>query len=216
MSWQGEPLPRGRHKLSREVVELSQRGRLVRAMIELVAERGYAATTVPEVVAKARVSRNAFYKHFTDKTDCFIAVSNDVNRELLDGLYAFASEETWLDALREGMAFYLGYFRDRPAFSRTYFLELPSAGERALAQREEAYVEWRALFEALAARARTEQRGLPPLSPLAARAVVVMVTELVAEEVRAGRVGELVELRHELVPLIVRLLATDELAETLD
>ena len=159
MSWQGEPLPRGRHKLSREVVELSQRGRLVRAMVELVAERGYAATTVPEVVAKARVSRNAFYKHFADKTDCFIAVANDVNRELLDGLYAFAGESTWLDALRKGMDFYLGYWAERPAFSRTYFLELPAAGERALAQREEAYVEWRALFEALAARARAEQPG---------------------------------------------------------
>src|SRR5687767_3363754 len=136
MTWQGEPLPRGRHKLSREVVESSQRERIVRAMIELVAEHGYAATTVPAVVAKARVSRNAFYEHFADKTDCFIAVANEVNRELLDGLYEFASEETWLEALSNGMEFYLGYFEDRPAFSRTYFLELPAAGERALEQRE--------------------------------------------------------------------------------
>jgi AcrR family transcriptional regulator len=212
MTWQGEPLPRGRHKLSREVVDLSQRGRLVRAMVELVAEHGYAATTVPAVVAKARVSRNAFYKHFADKADCFIAVANDVNRELLDGLYGFAGESTWLDALGRGMDFYLGFWAERPAFSRTYFLELPAAGERAIAQREEAYVEWRALFAALAARARMEEPSLPPLSPLAARAVVVMVTELVAEEVRAGRTAELEELRHELVPLIVRLLASDLVA----
>ena len=215
MSWQGEPLPRGRHKLSREVVESSQRERLVRAMIELVAERGYAATTVPAVVAKARVSRNAFYEHFADKTDCFIAVANQVNRELLDGLYEFAREETWLEALSHGMDFYLGYFQDRPAFSRTYFLELPAAGERALEQRERAYVEWRAMFEGLGARARAEHAGLPPLSPFAVRAIVVMVTELVAEEVRAGRIAQLRDLRHELVPLVVRLLATDEVAAPL-
>ena len=128
-------------------------------MVELVAERGYAATTVPEVVAKARVSRNAFYEHFADKTDCFIAVANDVNRELLDGLYGFAGESTWLDALGKGMDFYLGYWAERPAFSRTYFLELPAAGERALAQREEAYVEWRALFDGARGARADEEPG---------------------------------------------------------
>ena len=56
----GEPLPRGRHKLGAEAVRASQRERLIRAMLETVAERGYEATTVPEVVARARVSRNAF------------------------------------------------------------------------------------------------------------------------------------------------------------
>ena len=210
MSWQGQPLPRGRHKLSRETVRDSQRERLVRAMVELVAADGYAATSVPKVVAKARVSRNAFYEHFDDKTDCFIAVADAVNRELLDGLYAFATEPTWVDAHVKGMGWYLRYWTDRPAFGRAYFLELPTAGERALTQRERAYVEWRAMFAALAERARAEQPDLPPLQPLAIRALIVTVTELIAEEVRAGRIDELPELRHGLVPITLRLLAGDD------
>jgi AcrR family transcriptional regulator len=211
--WRGEPLPRGRHKLSRKVVRESQRERILRAMVELVAEHGYAATTVPNVVAAARVSRNAFYHHFADKTECFIAVCDEVARELLDGLYAFAAEETWIDAHVKGMDWYLAFWKERPAFSRAYFLELPTAGERAIAQRERAYAEFRAMFVALGERARAEHPELPPLSPLVPRALVPMITELLAEEVRAGRTDKLDELRDELVPLTLRLLASDAVAE---
>jgi AcrR family transcriptional regulator len=213
VSWRGEPLPRGRHNLSPETVRESQRARILRAMVELVAEHGYADTTVPNVVAAARVSRNAFYEHFTDKTDCFIAVCDEVNRELLAGMFSFASEPTWVDALSKGMDHYLAYWRDRPAFSRSYLIELPMAGERATAQRERAYEEWRALFGALGARARAEQPELPPLSPLVPRAIVVMVSELLAEEVRAGRIDRLPELRDDLLRMILRLLAGDAVAD---
>ena len=85
-AWQGEPLPRGRHKLAPDDVRASQRERLVRAMLETVAERGYEATTVPDVVARARVSRNAFYEFFDDKIDCFIAACDDAAAEMLDQL----------------------------------------------------------------------------------------------------------------------------------
>jgi AcrR family transcriptional regulator len=215
MTWRGEPLPRGRHSLSAETVRDSQRARLLRAMVELVGERGYAATTVPAVVAAARVSRNAFYEHFADKTDCFIAVCDESASELLDGLLGFASAETWFDAVRDGMGFYLRHWQERPAFSRAYFVELPSAGGRALDQRERQYARFRAMFDALGARARAETPGLPPLSSVVPRAIVVAITELIAEEVRAGRTGQLEELHDDLLHLIVRLLATDAVAADL-
>jgi AcrR family transcriptional regulator len=211
-TWRGEPLPRGRHNRSPEDVRESQRAPIRRAMGELVAEHGYAGTTVPNVVAAARVSRNAFYEHFSDKTDCFIAVCDDVNRELLDGMFAFASEETWTEAISNGIDFYLEYWQSRPAFSRAYLIELPTAGERATEQRERAYVQWRAMFEALGERARAEQPDLPPLSPLVPRAIVVMVSELLAEEVRAGRIDRLTALRDDLLRMILRLLADDSVA----
>ncbi len=111
------------------------------------------------------------------------------------------------------MDFYISYWRDRPAFSRAYLTELPSAGDRATAQRERAYVLWRALFEALGARARDEQPELPPLSPLAPRVIVVAMVELLAEEVRAGRLDRLGDLRDELLRFVLRLLANDAVAD---
>jgi AcrR family transcriptional regulator len=42
-------------------------------MVGAVAAKGYAATTVADVLVRARVSRSAFYEQFRDKEDCFLA-----------------------------------------------------------------------------------------------------------------------------------------------
>jgi AcrR family transcriptional regulator len=201
-----QPLPRGRHKLPPHVVRASQRERLLQAMLDSVAERGYEATTVPQVVAAARVSRNAFYELFTDKLDCFLALCDQAATEMLDTLIAQARRSDWVDALRSGTALYLRWWREHPAFSRAYFLELPSAGPRAIEQRDRAYARFRDMYEALGRWARVQQPGLPPLAPIVPRMLVVATTELVAEEVRAGRVDRLDELEDELVALMTKLL----------
>jgi AcrR family transcriptional regulator len=198
-------LPRGRHNLPAEVVRASQRERLLRAMLEGVAERGYEATTVPQVVAEAKVSRNAFYALFADKTDCFLALCDELAGEVLDDI-SNPTQDAWLAALRAGTARYLRFWQDRPAFSRTYFVELPSAGIRAIEQRARQYERFRAMFDGLAAWARAQEPDLPPLGPLATRAIVLGVTEIIAEEVRAGRTDRLTGLEDELVELIVLLL----------
>src|SRR5882724_3806888 len=64
-------LPSGRHGLAREAVVASQRGRLLDAMAEVVAEKGYQATTVADVVERAGVSRRTFYEQFPDREACF-------------------------------------------------------------------------------------------------------------------------------------------------
>ena len=46
-------LPRGPHQLSRDEVRRSQRERLLEAMTEAVAEKGYANTVVADVVARS-------------------------------------------------------------------------------------------------------------------------------------------------------------------
>jgi AcrR family transcriptional regulator len=207
--WQAEPLPRGRHKLAPEAVRASQRERLLRAMLECVAEDGYEATTVPEVVAKARVSRNAFYELFADKTDCFIAACDQAAQGLLEELLALAAEPDWIEAARRGAGIYLRWWQERPGLSRAYFLGLPQAGERAVAQRERNYEPFRAMFRDLAGRARAEQSDLSPLPAIVPRVLVLAITELVAEEVRAGRVDSLTALEDEIFFLIVRLLADD-------
>src|SRR3954454_21266665 len=123
-------LPKGRHNLPLHVVRESQRERLLEAMLNSVAERGYAATTVPQVVADAKVSRNAFYALFTDKTDCFIALCDELAEELLR-YFASLEGDTWMDLLRSGTQHYLRFWSENPAFARTYFVELPAAGPRA-------------------------------------------------------------------------------------
>jgi AcrR family transcriptional regulator len=212
-AWLGEPLPRGRHKLSAETVRSSQRERLLRAMLECVSRNGYEATTVPQVVAAARVSRNAFYAFFTDKTDCFLAVCDQNAEQLLAELIGLAAEPEWVVALLKGMRRYLRWWEEHDAFSRAYFLSMPTAGERALEQRERGYALFRAMFEDLGRRARVEQPDLMSLGPLNCRMLVLAITELVAEEIRAGRGDRLHELERDLGLLAIRLLADDRTAE---
>ena len=42
-------------------------------MVATVAEKGYEATTVADLVELSGVSRSAFYRHFADKQACFLA-----------------------------------------------------------------------------------------------------------------------------------------------
>jgi hypothetical protein len=51
-------LPKGRHGLSREQVEVSQRTRLLQATIELATERGFASLTLSDIVQRAGVARS--------------------------------------------------------------------------------------------------------------------------------------------------------------
>src|SRR5947207_13486694 len=106
-------LPRGRHRLSRDEVVASQRGRMLTAMAEAVAQKGYARTTVADVLSRARVSRETFYEQFGDKEDCFLAAYDFSVEELLGAIAdsvgeaprdPFAGFEAALTAYLEEMA----------------------------------------------------------------------------------------------------------------
>src|SRR6266436_983800 len=80
---EGKPgLPRGRSHLPPPAVSASQRERLLRSVIAAVSERGYPAVTVADIVRSARVSKKAFYAHFANKEQCFLAATGE-GRELM-------------------------------------------------------------------------------------------------------------------------------------
>jgi AcrR family transcriptional regulator len=207
-----KPLPRGRHKLSREEVKASQRSRLTAAMLAQVDAHGYEGTTVADVVAAAKVSRNAFYELFDDRQDCFIAACDELQRGLLNSLYEQAAQPSWLEALSRGLDLYLDFWTRRPGFAVVYVVEFPTAGRRAVEQRDRAYERFALMFEALAARARAEQPRLDPLPALTPRILVTAITELIAQEVRAGRGDDLGALREGLFRFIVMMLADEATA----
>src|SRR3981081_105900 len=81
-------LPRGRHNLTREEVLAVQRERLMAAMTELLAQRGYLAVKIGEVAERAGVSRAAFYQCFSDKNACALAAYDRFIEVLLGRLAA--------------------------------------------------------------------------------------------------------------------------------
>ena len=50
------------------------------------AEKGYAATTIADIVRHARVSKRTFYEHFADKEDCLLAGYQHVSDRMMNVL----------------------------------------------------------------------------------------------------------------------------------
>jgi AcrR family transcriptional regulator len=196
-------LPRGRHRIEREVVLASQRGRLIDAIAAAVAEKGYSATTVADVVGRAGVSRKTFYEHFEDKLDCFLA-AYDTGVELLLARLQSAWERpgTFSERLQYAVEAYLGTLADAPDFACTFIIEALAAGPRALERRAAVHARFAAQIEAA-----HSQTGLPELPHEAFAAAVGAVNELVAERVRQGRIESLPELAGTVCDIQVRLLA---------
>jgi AcrR family transcriptional regulator len=152
-------LPRGTHGLDRDVVEASQRTRLLEAIGRAVAERGYAGATIDDVVRRAGVSKKTFYDQFADKQECFLAAYETASEELLERVReAHAGEGDWLERTRAGIAAYLRWLAADPALARVFLIEVAAAGPRALERRERLRDRY---AELISERRRAALRGLP-------------------------------------------------------
>jgi AcrR family transcriptional regulator len=207
------PLPRGPHRLTRETVLESQRGRMLDAIAVAVADKGYAATTVGDVVSGAGVSRKTFYEHFADKEDCFLAAWDAGVQILFDAIMASRDGAgDPIERMRAGLRAYLGTLAAEPAFARSFFIEVVAAGPRAEARRAEVHERFAALFETLHAETRRELPQLPDLPPAIPRAAVGAINELVSDYVRAGRTEQLPELEDTILYLELVLFAGHDVA----
>jgi len=79
-------LPAGPHGLPSELVERNQRERLIAAMAEVSAEKGYAETSVAEISKRAGVSTASFYRQFKDRRECMLASFEELFERLLEVL----------------------------------------------------------------------------------------------------------------------------------
>lgn len=176
------PLPRGRKDLSRHEVLASQRGRMLAAITEAVAEKGYAAATVTDVIRRARVSRATFYEAFGNKEDCFAAAYEAAARVLADEVSrAVAAERGGLHAvLRAGMRTYCGLLAANPAAARALIVE--SAASPALrSARARNLAAWARMLEDLA-----REHGAP-VPPFAGTATVGAISHLLHVFLEEGR-----------------------------
>jgi AcrR family transcriptional regulator len=191
-----DKLPRGRHGLSREHVERSQRGRMLRAMAEAVSELGYANTPVAEVLRRAGVSRETFYEQFANKEDCFLAAYDASATKLLEAMGTARDSEPSAasaeDRLARALARYLAALASEPALARTFLVEVYAAGPAALARR----VEVQARFvEALTLQLRANGER----QRFACEAIVATASALATQRVCAGRAAHMQELERPLL-----------------
>src|SRR3954447_22497224 len=96
-----------------------QRRRIIDAMIDSCAEKTYAATTITDIVARARVSRTTFYKQFDDKRACFDAAVGHCIEQLQEvAACAHAVEDGPADAVRKATTAVIEALAERPGLAQ--------------------------------------------------------------------------------------------------
>lgn len=132
-------LPRGRSALPESEVVASQRGRIMHAVTDEVAEVGYAKATVAGITRRARVSRTTFYQSFDDKEHAFSAAYTAISDQVVSVIRdraARTDDSAWRERIDLGVRALVESFESRPAYARSYMVEVRGAGERLLAQRD--------------------------------------------------------------------------------
>lgn len=127
-------LPRGEGNVSRSFVVHNQRERILDALANLAAAKGYGATTIPEIVQEAAVSVQAFYEHFSGKEDAFLVAYEIGHRKALAIVErAYESQDDWPTAVRAGIGVLLEFLASEPSYAHLALIDALTASPKAAA-----------------------------------------------------------------------------------
>ena len=171
---------------------MTQRERMLDAVVAAVAEKGYADMTVADVVAGAGVSRRTFYEHFDDKLDCFLAAYEARSEDLMHAVDVAVQASPPGSRLSAGLRAYLGHMAENPRFARVFVIDILGAGPRALDVRER-----------MRERYADRWRGISDNDDVL-RALVGGIAELVQARLLAGDAESLPELAPTLEEFVRR------------
>jgi AcrR family transcriptional regulator len=204
-------LPSGYTGLPRELVEASQRQRLLHGVTVAVAEKGYGGTTIVDITARAGVSKKTFYEHFPDKLACFLAAHDLGGQAMLDAVtnasrQALRTGADPIAQLRYANRAYLTFLIDEEPYARTFFLETLAAGPEAIARyrrcREAFVTSLRAWHE----HARRGRPDWPAADDLSYEAAMGAVHDLALARIASGRTTELAALEDDLLNIQLAIL----------
>lgn len=167
------------------------RTRLLQGLAQSVATKGYADTTIADIVREAGVSRRTFYEQFDDKPSALIALYESAS---LRGLRVLRESidpaRDWQTQVDQALSAYLGSLAQNPVLLRTLFVEILGLGATGLAVRRRVH-DFMADFMLDVINAG---RGPARLEPPMALAVVGGIHELVLQALEQGRGHALSEL----------------------
>jgi AcrR family transcriptional regulator len=195
------PLPAGRHGYSREQVAHHQRERLIAGLAAAVAEKGYAAVTLSDVVKQAKVSRRIFYANFESKEQCFLAAFEVVLGHLRE-LVAEATDgiRGWPEQVLAAGRAALGFLSSEPDLARLCLVESRGAGPAVTARFNQAAGELAPLLR----RGRAERpEGERPLPDSTEDSTIGSLVSLAYRKVAAGEAAQLGDLLPDCAELVL-------------
>jgi AcrR family transcriptional regulator len=191
-------LPRGRHRLPREVTEQHQRDRLIAGVAAAIAEHSYRNLTVAHVIAAAGVSRATFYKNFENGEEAVVAAHEAIFERFLGLVFrACNAASEWPLKVKAVIEASLEYAAAEPAQVGLLTLDPLSADvemtQQVLASNEH--------LAALLSRGRALGGEAAALPELTEKSVVGALTAIVSSRLAAGEAERLPELAPQMVEL---------------
>ncbi len=176
----------------------SPRARMLDAMTAAVAEQGYAATSIAEVINHAHASRRTFYEQFTDKEDCYLA-AYQLATDYVTGRLAEAVDGSPAELSERLARIYETYLRELAAYplaARAFVVEIRAGGAPSQQHR-------RAVYDQFA-----ELMRIPggDDNPLLRTALIAASDELIARDITDHGTEQLPSLCPTLVELATRIL----------
>ncbi len=176
--------------------EQNRRTRIMQALVEVFAERGFAGATVGLVIRRAGISTRTFYRSFNDLEECLITIMDSV----LEDVSVLVSRELrgtdcWQDGVRSALASVLSYLDREPELARVCIVETLAGGHVVLAHRQHPIEAFCSLV------IERIEREVSNISPLAAEGAMSLVLGIMHAHIVRGSPGLFIELLGPLMGL---------------
>jgi len=176
-------LPPGRPHLPGARVAELHRQRILYATAQVAHEKGYAASTVGDIMKLASVDGRAFYRQFADKQEAFAAVHELGFQRVMDvTAKAFFSAEGWPQRSWEAGRALTQLLQENPLVAHVGFVEAYAVGSRAVQRIEDSHTAFMFFLQ----EGLLQQPGAIPPSRTAMEAIISAVFEIIYLQVRAG------------------------------
>jgi AcrR family transcriptional regulator len=192
------PTKSTRPELPREFVAGHKRRRMMDAIAELTAERGYEATKIADIVRRAGVARKTLYDNFDGKEDLFLSAIDTALEEMRLAVEEACegSNGSWELGISGGLEALLGFIATNPAASRMCMVEALSATPSSAARYDAGM---RGFVELL----RQSARGVDHLPETLEESLVGGVSWILQQQIRRGGADQVEELLPELSQFVL-------------
>jgi AcrR family transcriptional regulator len=177
-------------RLPHDEVARNQRERLYAALVAVVAEKGYEATRVADLLELSGVSRSAFYEHFGDKEDCLLAALGQFVSPAIHAAVGRGAASPTEERVRGAFTSLVRMIVDQAPAARLCFVEIYAAGPRAVEEIDRTAD----TFQAFVAETIERIPGREPLPPELVRALMGGLRKIIHTRLYRGEEEELVDL----------------------
>lgn len=181
------------------------RDKILRAALEVFAEKGYHRALVDDIVRASRTSKGAVYHHFPNKEALFLALVDDLAQRLAEAVaVAIGGARGALGKVEAALTAGLQTFARHRELARILLLESVSLGPQYQRKRLEVHERFASLIQGYLDEAVAEG-SIPPLDTrVATLAWLGALNEVVIQWLYRGRPDLLTEAVPALAPLLLR------------